>query len=155
MSHRRRTRHHGARILAWFRFCGCVFGVAMVTAGSVHAVAAAHDTITSLAALHSLNNDEAAKSIPVAFEATVTYHIKGSVGLFVQDGGLAIYVDAPANATLTPGDRVLVRGVTNPGFRPEIEAESVTVLRHEAVPAPVRQVNCSPGLRQKAFPALC
>ncbi|HTW80535.1 MAG TPA: GGDEF domain-containing protein [Terracidiphilus sp.] len=137
MSHRRRTRHHGARILAWFRFCGCVFGVAMVTAGSVHAVAAPHDTITSLAALHSLNNDEAAKSIPVAFEATVTYHIKGSVGLFVQDGGLAIYVDAPANVTLTPGDRVLVRGETHSGFRPEIEAESVTVVGHEAVPAPV------------------
>jgi diguanylate cyclase (GGDEF)-like protein len=93
--------------------------------------------ITSLAALHSLTNDEAARSLPVAFEATVTYHIPGSVGLFVQDGGFAIYADAPANVTMMPGDRVLVRGTTHPGFRPEIEADSVTVLGHGALPAPV------------------
>ncbi len=137
MIHRRGTRQHGARILAWFRFCVHASGVAMVTACAASAVAAPPATITSLAALHSLTNDEAAQSIPVAFEATVTYHIPGSVGLFVQDGGFAIYADAPQNATLTPGDRVLVRGKTAPGFRPDIEAESVTVLGHGEVPAPV------------------
>ena len=138
MIHRRGTRQHGTRILAWFRFCGRIpGGLALVAASSALALAAAPDTITSLAALHSLTNDEAAQSIPVAFEATVTYHIPGSIGLFVQDGGFAIYADAPENVTLTPGDRVLVRGKTAPGFRPDIEAESVTVLGHGAVPAPV------------------
>ncbi len=137
MIQRRGNRQHGTRILAWFRFCGRVSGLAMLVASSATALAAAPDTITSLAELHALSNDEAAKSIPVAFEATVTYHIRGSIGLFVQDGGYAIYADAPKDATLTPGDRVLVRGKTGAGFRPDIEAESVTVLGHGAVPAPV------------------
>ncbi len=137
MIHRQGTRQHGARILAWFGFCGRVLSLAMVAASSALALAAPPDTITSLAALHSLTNDEAAKSIPAAFEATVTYHIKGSVGLFVQDGGSAIYIDAPKDVTLTPGDRVLVRGKTHASFRPDIVAESVTVIGHGAAPAPV------------------
>ncbi len=125
------------------RFCSAervwlfLAAAAMFTASSRLAVAAPPQTITSLGALRSLTSDEAAKSIPVVFEATVTYHIKGSVGLFVQDGNFAIYADAPMNMMLTPGDRVLVRGKTHPGFRPEIVADSVTVLGHGAVPAPV------------------
>lgn len=135
MIHRQRTRRHGARILARFRFCGLI--LPMVAASSALALAASQDGIASLAALHSLTNDEVAKSIPVAFEATVTYHRKGSVGLFVQDGGLAIYADAPENVTLTPGDRVLVRGKTRASFRPDIVADSVTVIGRGAMPAPV------------------
>ncbi|HTW48482.1 MAG TPA: GGDEF domain-containing protein [Acidobacteriaceae bacterium] len=128
------TRQHGACILPWLRFCL----LAMVAGASAPALAAAPDTITSLAALHSLTGDEASQAIPVAFEATVTYHIPGTIGLFVQDGGLAIYADAPENVTLAPGDRVLVRGKTRgAGFRPDIVAESVTVLGHGPVPAPV------------------
>jgi hypothetical protein len=98
MIHRRGTRQHGARILALRRFCS----LAMVAVSSAPALADAPATITSLAAVHSLTRDEAEQSIPVAFDATVTYHIPGSIGLFVQDGGFAIYADAPANATLTP-----------------------------------------------------
>jgi len=137
MIHQRGTRQHGTQVLAWFRFCGRIFGIALVAASSALAVAAPPDTITSLAALHSLTNDDAAHSIPVAFKAIVAYHIKGSIGLFVQDGDFAIYADAPENVVLTPGDRVLVRGVTHIGFRPEIIAKSVTVLGHGAVPTPV------------------
>ena len=137
MIHRRRTRQRGARILAWFRFSGCILSIATVAASSAPAFADVSDTITSLAAIHSLTNDEAANSIPAAFEATVNYHINGSSGLFLQDGGLAIYADAPANLTLAPGDRVLVRGKTGAGFRPYIVAESVTVIGHQAAPVPV------------------
>jgi diguanylate cyclase (GGDEF)-like protein len=137
MIHRPGTRQPGTRIQAWIRFCRCIVGVAILSASPALTLAAP-DTITSLAALHSLSNQDAAKSIPVAFEATVTYHIRGSIGLFVQDGGLAIYADAPANVTLMPGDRVLVRGTTRgAGFRPDIVAESVTVLSHGAMPPPV------------------
>jgi diguanylate cyclase (GGDEF)-like protein len=135
---RRGTRKNSTPILAWIRFCRHIpAGLAMVAASSAIALGAASDTITSLAALHSLTNDEAGKSIPVAFEATVTYHLPGSIGIFVQDGGFAIYADAPKDATLIPGDRVLVRGTTRAGFRPDIVAESVTVLGRGAVPAPV------------------
>ena len=136
MIHQQGTRQHGTRFLAWFRCCGRFLGIATVAASSVLALAASPDTITSLPALHSLTNDEAGRSIPAAFEATVTYYVKGSSGLFVQEGGFAIYVDAPENLTLVPGDRVLVRGKTGAGFRPGIVAESVTVLSHGAVPAP-------------------
>jgi diguanylate cyclase (GGDEF)-like protein len=137
MIHRQGTRQPGPRILAWFRLCDRILGMTIVAASSALALAAPPGTITSLAALHSLTNDEAARSIPAAFEATVTYYVKGSSGLFVQDGGLAIYVEAPENLTLVPGDRILVRGKTGAGFRPGIVAESVTVVGHRAVPAPV------------------
>jgi diguanylate cyclase (GGDEF)-like protein len=137
MIHRQGTRQPGAQILTWFRFCGRIFAMSMVAASSALALATPPGTITSLAALHSLNNDEAARSIPAAFEATVTYYVKGSSGLFVQDGGFAIYVEAPENLALVPGDRILVRGKTGAGFRPEIVAESVTVVGRRAVPAPV------------------
>jgi diguanylate cyclase (GGDEF)-like protein len=134
---RQGTRQPGARILAWFLFCGRILGMATVAASSAFALPAPPGTITSLAALHSLTNEEAARSAPAAFEATVTYYIKGSSGLFVQDHGLAIYVEAPENLTLVPGDRILVRGKTAAGFRPDIVAESVTVVGHQAVPAPL------------------
>jgi diguanylate cyclase (GGDEF)-like protein len=114
-----------------------VFVGAMVAASSAVAPAAPPETLTSLAAIRSLTHDEAAKSVPVAFEATVTYHIKGSIGLFVQDAGFAIYADAPANLSLMPGDRVLVRGHTRASFGTDIVADSVTVLGHGTLPAPV------------------
>jgi diguanylate cyclase (GGDEF)-like protein len=136
MSPQQGIRQRGARI-AWFRYCGCFAGLAVFVAPSAMAPGAAPATITSLAALHSLTNEEAAQSIPVAFEATVTYHIPGSIGLFVQDGKYAIYADAPKSAGPAPGDRVLVRGITQAGFHPDITADSVTVLGHGAVPAPV------------------
>jgi hypothetical protein len=59
----------------------------MVAASSTLALDAPPGTITSLAALHSLNNDEVARSFPAAFEATVTYYVKGSSDHIVQDGG--------------------------------------------------------------------
>lgn len=137
MIHGRGTGPHSRRILAGFGFRGRVFALAMVAACSRLVLAAPPQTIRSVAALHSLTNDEAAHSIPVAFEATVTYHITGDSDLFVQDGDLAIYVDVPKNLALTPGDRVLVRGKTRASFRPDIVAESVTLLGHGAAPAPV------------------
>lgn len=141
MYHSMRSRHQCTPLRAFFRLpCrslgAAFFGVALLAGFGPFAVAAAPSTITSLATLHSLTNDEAAKSIPVAFEATVTYHIKGTTGLFVQDGGFAIYADAPATATLVPGDRVLVKGITRASFRPEIAADSVTVVGHGAIPPP-------------------
>ncbi len=98
---------------------------------------AAPAAITSLAALHKLTNEQAAQAIPVAFEGTVAYYIKGSIDLFVQDNGIAIYVQVPTNLDLVPGDRVLVRGKTRASFRPDIVADSVTRIGHGPVPAAV------------------
>jgi diguanylate cyclase (GGDEF)-like protein len=137
MIQRQGTRQGRGQFSGRFCFWSSIACLAMLAASSAMALADRTATITSLAALHSLANDEARKSIPVAFEATVTYHIPGTIGLFVQDGDYAIYADAPTNATLTPGDRVLVRGKTRAGYHPDIVADSVTVLSHGAVPAPV------------------
>ncbi|MGD0910910.1 MAG: GGDEF domain-containing protein [Terracidiphilus sp.] len=108
------------------------------------AVLAAPPTLTSLAAIHNLTNEQAAETIPAAFEATVTYYAKGSIDLFVEEGGLAIYVQVPTTLDLVPGDRVLVHGNTRASFRPDIVADSVTRIGHGpipgAVPASFRQL---------------
>ncbi len=100
--------------------------------------AAAPAPITSLRALHALTNAEAAKTLPVAFEGIVTYYSPLDIDLFVQDGDSAIYVEAPRGVKIKPGDRVLIRGKTRASFRPEIFDASVTFLRHDKLPAPVR-----------------
>jgi diguanylate cyclase (GGDEF)-like protein len=93
--------------------------------------------LTSLAAVHVLTNDQAARSIPVTFEGSVTYYEKGNVDLFVQDGAAAIYIETTSGLNIQSGDRVRVEGITRASFRPEILARSVTFLRRGAPPEPV------------------
>jgi diguanylate cyclase (GGDEF)-like protein len=93
--------------------------------------------LTSIAAIHSLSNQQAANSLPVAIEATVTYYMRGNKDLFLQDGDLAIYAEVPLDANLVPGDRVLLRGKTRASFRPDLLADSVTFLHHGDPPAPL------------------
>ena len=93
-------------------------------------------TLTSLRKIHILTNDQARNALPVAFTATVTYFDRGLMGLWVQDGDVAIYVETWTQTKLVPGDRVLVRGKTQDSFRPIIVADSVTLLGHGAQPAP-------------------
>ena len=90
--------------------------------------------MTSLQAIHALSNAEASKSIPVAFQATVTYFSADLGNLFVQDGHTGIYVLITASPQLSPGDQVLVKGVTAPSFRPYIHASDITLLGHSALP---------------------
>jgi diguanylate cyclase (GGDEF)-like protein len=94
--------------------------------------AAAPAPLTSLRAIHELTNTQASRSIPVVFEATVTYYAKGDVDLFVQDGDVAIYVEAPRTIDVNPGDRILVLGKTRASFRPDIVADRIEVLSHGA-----------------------
>jgi diguanylate cyclase (GGDEF)-like protein len=87
--------------------------------------------LTSLRDIRSLTNEQASQHLPVAFEATVT-HFRNPPPrqLYVQDGDVAIYVYLTKEARLVPGDRVLVRGTTEPSFRPIVVSNDVTVLRH-------------------------
>ena len=114
---------------------GCSAAAGWATAAPAGVPAPA--PLTSLRAVHVLTNAQAATAIPVAFEATVTYYAKGDVDLFVQDGDLALYVEAPRTANVDPGDRVLVHGKTRASFRPDIVADAVTILGHGALPKPV------------------
>ncbi len=93
--------------------------------------------LTTLRAIHALTNAEAARQLPVAFEATVTYYRNYEGTLFVQDKDAAIYVHASHTDSLRPGDRVLIKGTTRPSFRPTITPSSITVLRHGDLPKPL------------------
>ena len=98
--------------------------------------AAAPAPLTTLRQIHALTNAEASQGLPVAFEATVTYYRGYEQTLFMQDGDAAIYVAYPTDLKLVPGDRVLVRGKTQSSFNPIVNADSVTLLRHGALPKP-------------------
>lgn len=98
--------------------------------------AAEPGTLTTLHAIHGLSKAEAAKALPVAFEAIVTYYSRKDVDLFVQDGNEAIYVETQQNLDLAPGDRVLVRGKTRDSFRPDVVSGDVTLLGYGALPKP-------------------
>jgi diguanylate cyclase (GGDEF)-like protein len=93
--------------------------------------------LNSIAAIHQLTNDEAAKQIPVDFEATVTFYRSYENTLFVQDGDLAIYVQPASEMPLKPGDRIRIQGTTRDSFRPFVSASSINVLRHESPLIPV------------------
>jgi len=101
------------------------------------AQAAEPGTLTTLHAIHSLSKAEAAKGLPVAFEATVTYYVKTDVDLFVQEGSEAVYVETNSDLNLVPGDRVMVRGKTRDSYRPEVVGESVARLQAGTLPTPI------------------
>ncbi|MGD0800770.1 MAG: GGDEF domain-containing protein [Terracidiphilus sp.] len=106
--------------------------------GSCAAVwAAAPVPLTSLRQIRALSDAEASQSLPVAFEATVTYYCNLGVDLFVQEGDEAIYVEAKPGAGLVVGDLVLVRGKTRNSFGTDIFGENVTLLHHGLPPMPV------------------
>lgn len=111
------------------------FAISWAAASAAQAPAPA--PLTSLSAIHALSNAQASQSLPVAFQATVTYYRDYEHTLFVQDAGVAIYVSAPANARLIPGDRVLIKGTTRPSFHPYVAPDSITVLYHGALPPPL------------------
>jgi diguanylate cyclase (GGDEF)-like protein len=108
----------------------------MILGWALAAWSAPPPTLTTLQAIHALTNAEAGKKLPVAFEATVTYSRGYETNLFVQDGETAIYVQAPTDAKLVPGDRVLIRGNTKPSFNPIVVSDSITLLRHGERPKP-------------------
>jgi len=101
------------------------------------ALAATPAPLTTLRDLHALSNAQANQSLPVAFEATVTYAPGHESLLFVQDGDFAVFVLDTAKSNLIPGDRVLVQGITRASFRPIVIGKSVTLLHHGALPKPV------------------
>jgi diguanylate cyclase (GGDEF)-like protein len=91
--------------------------------------------VTDLRTLHAMTNDEASRGFPIAVEATVTYCVPHG-DFFIQEGDIAVYVEMDQTQAYAAGDRVLVRGKTHRGFRPEIMGESITFLHHGQPPLP-------------------
>ena len=100
----------------------------------------AGSTITTIQQIVALTNAQAAQSLPVRLEGTVTFLQPEDGSLFVQDGDSGSYVNFSKRQGLLPGDRVVVVGVTNASFRPEINADSVEFLAHGSLPKPVPAV---------------
>jgi diguanylate cyclase (GGDEF)-like protein len=113
-----------------------IASVAIFLGWAIAAWPATPAPLTTLRAVHALTNAEASLGLPVAFEATVTYYRGYEQTLFVQDGDAAIYIAYPTDLKLVPGDRVLIRGKTQDSFNPIVNADSVTLLRHGALPQP-------------------
>lgn len=110
---------------------------AAISAACISAAFAEAGPLTSVRVLNALTNTQASHSLPVEFEATVTYFRGYEHALFVQDGDSAVYVETPTNLLLFPGDRVVIKGATKDGFRPIVIADNITVMHHGAVPAAV------------------
>ena len=109
------------------------FAIVLASASAVWA-AAAPPKITSLREIHVLSNEQASHALSVAFEATVTYSRGYEKTVFVQDGDVAIYVQATTNLKLVPGDRILIKGTTRESFRPYVLSNDITLLHHGPVP---------------------
>jgi hypothetical protein len=73
------------------------------------------------------SNCDASHKLPAVFEATVKYFRSYTRELFVQDGDAAIYIFLTKDPKLSPGDRILVRGVTQAGFHPLVECSDMTL----------------------------
>jgi diguanylate cyclase (GGDEF)-like protein len=113
----------------------CLIAAVAIMVSVSSAIAQSSAQLTTLRAIHTLTNAEAQHEIPVAFEATVTYFRDYEKTMFVQDGDVAIYVQATTNAKLVPGDRVLIKGKTHESFRPFVGSDNITLLHHGAPPA--------------------
>jgi diguanylate cyclase (GGDEF)-like protein len=110
---------------------------AVILGSATGALAAAPAVLTSLSAVTRLTNEQAARSLPAAFEATVLYYRSYEKTMFVQDGDAAIYVQPTTNLKLVPGDRILIRGTTRPSFRPYVLSSDIALLRHGTLPTPM------------------
>jgi len=100
-------------------------------------LAAGPAPLTTLRAIHALTNEQAKQALPVAFEATVVYFRSYEKTMFVQDGDVAIYIEATASSKLVPGDRILIKGTTHESFHPYVRSGDITLLRHGTMPAPL------------------
>src|SRR5271168_1307413 len=113
------------------------FAFALLVGLAAPGWAAESAPLSTLGAVHALTNAEAAHGLHVAFEATVTYFRADQAALFVQDGDAAIYVMTGVSLKLQPGDRVLVKGITQSSYKPIVFSNDITMLRHGALPRPL------------------
>jgi len=113
----------------------CAFLILLLGAGALPAPGqhAAHP-LRSLREVAAISHEDAARELPAAFEATVTYFRNYEKTLFVQDADDAIYVGATTSLPLVPGDRIFIRGSTRDSFRPIVISSDIVFLRHGTQP---------------------
>ncbi len=116
-----------------------VVDAVLLPAHPVSAPASGGRILTSIAQVHALSAEEAARSIPVRVHAVVTYINPLSGVFFLEDETGATYVNAShiQEVRAVAGDRVDVTGVTGPGnFAPVILRAAVTRVSAGSMPDP-------------------
>jgi signal transduction histidine kinase len=96
------------------------------------------DRLRTASAVRALSRPQAAERRPVELAATVTHANPVVADCFVQDETAGIYIDpTPLTRGLTPGDRVVVVGVTDPGtFAPMVVASAIRKVGRGPLPSP-------------------
>jgi diguanylate cyclase (GGDEF)-like protein len=56
--------------------------------------------------------------------------------MFVEDQGIAIYVDATTSIRFQPGDRILIDGTLQPSFNPYVASRDIKLIHHGDRPPP-------------------
>jgi diguanylate cyclase (GGDEF)-like protein len=93
---------------------------------------------TTVAQVRALTSAQIASGVPVELRGVATYYEPGEGQVFVQDGTGAIFVQAPASPpAVTPGDEVLIRGITVPSFSVNVKATSIERLGQGRLPEPM------------------
>ena len=115
----------------------CLPKLAEILFLAVASIPLAAEPIRTLRDFRQMSNAEAAKSLPVAVTATVTYFRTYEKTLFVQDGRFAAYVSATTPLTLIPGDRILIQGRTQASFKPIIISSDIRLIEHGKMPTPL------------------
>ena len=96
--------------------------------------ARAAEPLASIASIRALGNSQAAASLPVRFEATVTYYSAFENAMFVQEGDHGIFVMPAHEVPVRAGDRVEVEGITAGSFRPIVDQARIVFLHHGGLP---------------------
>lgn len=96
----------------------------------------------TIQAVRGLTPEQAERRYPVDVRGTVTYYDRAWRVLFIQDATGGIYIDEKRRPLqLKPGDRIRVRGVSDPGgYAPMISARNIDVENADSntsdLPAP-------------------
>ena len=105
----------------------------------------AQEPLTTADAIHELTPEEAAKGLPVKLQGVITFANKSALTLFIHDGKSGGFIEQPLEGDYdwpSPGDRVEVIGITDPGlFAPVIRGVDgrpveIRVFGHDALPEP-------------------
>ncbi len=97
-------------------------------------------SLTSIAKVLDLTNDQAANRYPFHVRAQVTMFEPDAYWVFLQDGLYGIYATPPERQIkLQPGDWIEAEGITlRGGYAPIIEIRQLKVVGHSPLPAPVK-----------------
>lgn len=128
------SRSASGSILRRIVFILGLFAVGLFAAIPAHLHA---DTLlTTVRQIRQAPAEQVAHGVPVQLKAVVTYYNAPERNLYVADKTGPIFVVTTQAFSLRPGDRVLVRGVTEGSFLTDVTSNSISVIGKAALPTP-------------------